>query len=228
MNAKEFANIFVIPVTICLIGIWATFKTTDTQNKNAKEIYEGQYLQSEKHHKESFDREVMSQFFELLEHSNVCQSSKKVYFLIGQATPIHAAKLKDLYIEHCTPKDGVNIENIKLSAENAENNAQIKEINGLIADLKGSGRRIARSRLTSLFKENEKLVGELLASAIKDDFSDYKTTLGVLVVLGSVEGGWEPTKELQSQFELLQNSPNMKDKTFKKSFSIAEKNKKNS
>lgn len=226
MNTKEIADIVVIPVTICVIGVWATFQATDTQNKNAKELADSQYELSEKHHAQDVNLQVTNDFFRLLEKANVCESNSRVGFLIGEATPKRATILKKILLEHCT-QEGVEekgIAKITKSANVAVADSKIGEIDNLIADLQGSGRRVARTKLTKLYEENEKLVADQFVIAIKENFNNYRTTIGILVVLSSVDNGWEHSGELFKEFQRLQTSPNMKDKTFSKVYSEAGNN----
>jgi hypothetical protein len=225
MNTKEIADILVIPVTICVIGVWATFRATDTQNKNAKELADSQYELSEKHHAQDVNLQVTNEFFRLLETSDVCKSSGRIEFVIGEATPKRATALKQIFIDHCKQEGTKELEQITESASTAVNDAKIKEIDGLIADLQGTGRRVARTRLMKLYEENELLVAQQFANSIKEDFNNYRTTLGILVVLSSVEGGWTQEGDLLKELERLENSPNMKDRTFKKTYNDAKDNK---
>jgi len=227
MNTKEIADIVVIPVTICVIGVWATFQATDTQNRNAKDLADSQYELSEKHHAQDVNLQVTNEFFRLLEKENVCESNSRVEFLIGEATPKRATILKKILLEHCT-QEGVEekgIAKITKSANVAVADSKISEIDNLIADLQGSGRRVARIKLTKLYEENEKLVADQFVIAIKENFNNYRATLGILVVLSSVDNGWEQSGELFKEFQRLQTSPNMKDATFSKVYSEAGNNK---
>ena len=72
MNIKQAAEIFVVPLAICIVGVWATFKSTDTQNKNSEKLAENQYDLSEKHHIQTLNMLVTEKFYLLLESSDVC------------------------------------------------------------------------------------------------------------------------------------------------------------
>ena len=66
----------------------------------------------------------------------------------------------------------------------------------------------------------------MLASAIKENFKNYQVTLGALVVLGSANNGWNATGDIGTQFNALNESPNMRDSTFKEWYNKAKENKK--
>ena len=119
----------------------------------------------------------------------------------------------------------------KLSAQNIQsrrNELVDREALNLIEALESPERivrRSARARLAELYLQDPDIVGSAMARAIKENYGNYRITLGVLTALGKVEGGWETSdNNLKKQVESLSKSPNAGNQAFNEQFSEATSN----
>lgn len=226
-NSLEKTKLFIsilTPLVITVLGIIATMRNEESRAKQQEAMVNSAYEQAKIERDETKNRDITKNFIEHLQHEDACKNSKAIALLVSLATPEYAEKLQTHYIEHC--KSSPNAKLVDEEAAKATNQSQQNEVAALINDLQSSARRSARTRLTALYQSNETLVAPMLASAIKENFKNYQVTLGALVVLGSVNNGWNAAGEIGSQFNALGESFNMKDSTFKEWYNKAKENKK--
>ncbi len=226
MNSKEIADIVIIPIVICAIGIWATNKSTQTQNTNARELAEEQYRLSERHQLQNVNIEALGHFYLLLNSNKSCELNNQIDMLISEVGSDLGKKMKRIHLGKCKDNTNIAIIDLENSSKIAIKASIEKQIKERIIDLSGAARRISRQELVPLFEEHEELVAQHFSSAIKDNFENYRITLGILVVLSKVNMNWDSTRELGEEILKLDKSPNITDPTFEKYLSKANDNKK--
>ena len=223
MKLKEVAEVVLIPLAIAGVGVWATMKATEIQKGSANEIARIQGEQVLGQHIEGKDVDLTEQFFILLDKPDKCSQRGRVDILLEMVSIDHAERINSQYLRECPPSKSPK--NNEASAISAINKAARNQASKLIAALEGSARRAARTQLTELYSKRPAIVGEELARAISESYDNYRVTLGVLVVLGSVPGGWSTDAVLEKQIEKLQNSPFKTDSTFSTWLKSAKTNK---
>jgi hypothetical protein len=203
----------LIPVIIGGIGIWATLRATEIQDKTAQRLADQEFTLARDLADREIDLEVTQAFFELMKEPGICQAGEPVYFWINQATPERNRVLSDFFQRKCQASPGSK-EMAALARQSLETSRQ-RETQQVIEDLGGPGQRVARDRLSDLFREEPEHVKRELTSAIRENPKDDQTILNALMVLASVEGGWGPSPELENLLKDVRSPELMKNKTIK-------------
>lgn len=219
---KKIGEVILIPLVIAVVGVFATLKATQIQKESSEEIAEAQGRQALIQHLEGKDLAITDNFLSLLNTPEICSRAGRVYMLIDMASYDHSIRIKEQFEKECPP---VN-EQTKNGAQDAVDNAAREQAKKLIAALSGSARKTARNELTKLYEQSPEIVGTELSKALSENKDNYRISLGVLVVLGSVSAGWVPDQALVSQMSDLESSNLNKDKTFTTWFNEAKENKK--
>ena len=190
MKLKEIAEVLLIPFAIAGVGMWATMKATEIQKDSGNEIAKIQGEQTLKQHIEGKDVDLTEQFFALLDKPEICSQRGLVDILLEMVSIDHSERINRLYLKECPPPYSTEKkQEYEASANSAIDKAARNQASKLIAALECSARRAARTQLAELYSKRPAIVGKELARAISENYDNYRVTLGVLVVLGSVPGG---------------------------------------
>jgi hypothetical protein len=211
MSDKSILEIFIVPLTIAIIGVYATISTTNTQIKSAETIADTQASRSRLDQLEQKDLDITRAFLDLITSRTKCDNVlDELSFLVQMSTPDHAKKLSSIVKKKCV----IDVSRPEVEQlENAVQDARVNEIMGLISELSGENRRNARIELSSQYLKVPETASRLMANAIKENSNSYRILLGILVALANANYKFDKNTDLGKAILSIQNTAVYQDNT---------------
>ena len=207
LSFKDKLNIFVMPLSIALVGFVGSYWISLQQTKSSQELQDAQSIINKEHHRNSIDLEVNKIIISLLHNDQITDEVKftMIERLISKASAKEAADLREFVKPYFTDQD-------PLVFDEAVKKSYISRVDALIDELSGPTRRVASDELVNLHPGNYQLIQDALIANVQVSNS-YTGNLYTLVTLGKLPF-WYGNRAQYLQVAKLKSSSFYQEKTF--------------
>ncbi|MEE9337009.1 MAG: hypothetical protein V3U87_02935 [Methylococcaceae bacterium] len=217
MSSKTLLEIIIVPLTVVVIGTYATISTTNTQIESAQTLADTQANRSRLNQLEQKNIDITKASLEYISSNKTCNGKlDELNLLVSMATPDHSEKLIKIITKKCNINESSDeARNLSNAVERSKEN----EINTLISELSGENRRTARAELSSQYLSNPELTSKLISQAINNNKNSYRILLGVLVALANAGYKLDKDTELGESILLISKMGSYKNSTLRSWYS---------